>query len=330
MKSFEGVARVRFEALLFALLIASAMRTAMPRVVALAKDSVRLSSTDYERRREIILGDYYGAIRRIRATWERNVLYGIVLAAPRDIDRAVFVNYYLYPRPSHIFWPGQHPNACPRPVRSVWVNVDRSPAVQETPFDLEMMRMPDAPLPSSPFIVPLAISTSGANAEDYYVLQANLSVERDTWIEMTFEPLHLTRTVRIAAGANLALSDVAFQVFQRTGTGWLRVHANGPIRGFFAIANATKRRSSVLRILTSVTSVRRRIEGCGKLWLLNASDSAVNVDVNGRGVQLRPRELRPMELKGSASISGDPPVFAFASQKTADGGTVFLWAHEDS
>lgn len=69
--------------------------------VQLVRDSLTLLPLRYEERRERVLGGDYVVMRRLASEIPRDATVTIVLQHPRDIDRGIFLNYYLYPRPTH-------------------------------------------------------------------------------------------------------------------------------------------------------------------------------------------------------------------------------------
>jgi hypothetical protein len=90
-------------ALLIAALFACALWTSARDYAQLVRESWAMFRLPYEERRERALGGDYAVMRRLASEIPRDAHVAIVLRQPRDIDRAIFLNYYLYPRKSRIF-----------------------------------------------------------------------------------------------------------------------------------------------------------------------------------------------------------------------------------
>jgi|ERR1044071_1592342 hypothetical protein len=69
--------------------------------VQLVRDSLSMLRQPYEARRERALGGDYIVMQRIVREIPRDAVVTIVLKVPKDVDRGVFLSYYLYPRPTH-------------------------------------------------------------------------------------------------------------------------------------------------------------------------------------------------------------------------------------
>lgn len=89
-------------ALLIAALFACALWTSARDYAALVRDSVAMFRLPYEERRERVLGGDYAAMRTFARELPRDAKIAIVLRQPKDIDRGIFLNYYLYPRTTRI------------------------------------------------------------------------------------------------------------------------------------------------------------------------------------------------------------------------------------
>ncbi|PYQ31067.1 MAG: hypothetical protein DMF56_03955 [Acidobacteria bacterium] len=75
--------------------------------VQLVRDSLALLPLRYEERRERVLGGDYVVMQRLASEIPRDASVTIVLRRPRDIDRGIFLNYYLYPRATHFTEPSR-------------------------------------------------------------------------------------------------------------------------------------------------------------------------------------------------------------------------------
>lgn len=89
-------------ALLIAALFACALWSSGRDYVQLVRDSWAMFRLPYEERRERVLGGDYAAMRTFAQELPRDARVAIVLRRPSDIDRGIFLNYYLYPRTTRI------------------------------------------------------------------------------------------------------------------------------------------------------------------------------------------------------------------------------------
>ena len=89
-------------ALLIAALFACALWGSGRDYAQLLRDAFEMVRLPYEERRERVLGGDYAAMRTFAQELPRDQRIDIVLRHPRDIDRGIFLNYYLFPRPTRI------------------------------------------------------------------------------------------------------------------------------------------------------------------------------------------------------------------------------------
>ncbi|HJQ38053.1 MAG TPA: hypothetical protein VKB93_13020 [Thermoanaerobaculia bacterium] len=89
-------------AVLIAALLAAALWSSGRDYAQLVRDSWAMFRLPYEERRERVLGGDYAAMRTFAEELPRDARVAIVLHRPSDIDRGIFLNYYLYPRPTTI------------------------------------------------------------------------------------------------------------------------------------------------------------------------------------------------------------------------------------
>jgi hypothetical protein len=93
----------RARAAVLVLLFGSAMVFSVPDLARLVRDSFVFARLSYEQRRERVYGPDYATMRRFAAELPRGAAVAIVLRRPQDVDRGIFVNYYLYPRVTRIY-----------------------------------------------------------------------------------------------------------------------------------------------------------------------------------------------------------------------------------
>lgn len=320
-------------ALLFGALFVSAAWNSAPQMVRDVRRAIAIAGLDYESRRERVLGEFYTSIRRIQREVPRDESVAIVLRALRDIDRAVFVTYYLYPRAGRLYLDAlQFRSACrgekhivavdlahPAVARHLSYDALRAEELRATPFD-----PPKASgNPRREFIVPLIAASAGADAAAYYATNAVFAGETGTTIRMTLEPDHRERTFVLGA-EQLSLRNVLYEVFGRTGTGWLRVAASARVQAAFELVNIPRHQSAGLPLLDSTPVVPAQLEGCGKLWLVNTRDGTNSIRVNEHDIVLAPRAIRILPGTPTDMLAGDG-VIAFKSRLLADGNTEFVW-----
>ena len=85
-----------------ALLFLSLAASTLPRLIAIVNDARTLLPLPYEARREQQMGPWYASIETLRHELPKKEQVALV-APPRDLDAAVFANYYLYPIRTRIF-----------------------------------------------------------------------------------------------------------------------------------------------------------------------------------------------------------------------------------
>ena len=100
-------ARVR--AAVLVLLFAGAGWTSARDYAQLVREAFSMLRLPYEERREHVLGGNYVVMRKLARELPRDARVDIVLRRPQDIDRGIFLNYYLFPRVTRI-----HVGAIPR------------------------------------------------------------------------------------------------------------------------------------------------------------------------------------------------------------------------
>ena len=117
--------------LVLIVLFGSAMWTSVPDLARLVRDSFTFARLSHEERRERVYGADYVTMRRF-AKELPDVPVAIVLRTPPDVDRGIFVNYYLYPRPTRIYDGVDKYRADPkRPRTIVFVNGDDMRVIAE-------------------------------------------------------------------------------------------------------------------------------------------------------------------------------------------------------
>jgi hypothetical protein len=297
------------------LLFLSAAAFTAPGLARIIRQTIELAPLAMDERRARILGDDYRATRELARVLPENdniALFTADYGGP--VDRAIFVNYYLFPRATKIYVK-QLVTLAPRTT----IVVPRSGPIRRT-FN------PDPKPYSAPmtdFIVPFA---AAVDALDPYTTEMVIEAERPTRVTLTLMPSAAAKTHAIAPGRPLILGDVVFQSLGTKGIAWLRVHADAPVRAGVWFVNRGGAQSWPIALLTDLPPLPQRIAGGEKLWVINTADADVPLRVNGYDESLRPREIRSYGAQPVNTIEGNAPVFAFATQKIVEtGNTRFLW-----
>ena len=85
-----------------ALLFVSLAASTLPRLVAIVNNARTLWPLPYEARREHQMGPWYASIEKLRRELPKKEQIALI-APPRDLDAAIFANYYLYPIRTRLF-----------------------------------------------------------------------------------------------------------------------------------------------------------------------------------------------------------------------------------
>src|SRR5688500_19209193 len=78
--------------------------TTAPQLLRSAGESLRLLPLSPAQRRTQLFGGFYESVRRIDATVPKNEPIALVLERAVDVAPALFLNYYLYPHPSKLYF----------------------------------------------------------------------------------------------------------------------------------------------------------------------------------------------------------------------------------
>lgn len=334
LQEYASLRRVNRRRIVWVLCLALAgvsMFVGAARIVALARTIRTLAPMPYEDRRAAVAGPYYRGVVDLRSELHAPHSIDLVVRGPREIDTAIFANYYLYPRLRGFYgnldlWRGKRRNP-DEPL--VWVDARKSPLPRRLPYLQARAENGDGavdPLPSlrlgttlrgQSAIVPLVCSIDGAPPDEYVTPVAieNLAPgsagivlsyhDRDGWFER--------RELRLEANERTLYNDVLVELFGRMGIGWMQIESDQPVRVSASLANRGRRTSS--RLLVSdvasdgfVTSSALHFSGpAAKLFLINPRDGWATVEIDAAAVegrlasriQLAPYELRIIPDPGS-------------------------------
>lgn len=286
---------------------------ALPGAVRLAQRTIELAPLTYEERRARELGEKYVSMRALEKTLPPGDV-NVLLVGPSAIDRGIFVNYYFYPRATHLFF-GELPAAAPR----------RPLLVTEAEGPLRRTIVKDPRASSSAhreMIVPIVTALQGG---DGYATEAIIEATRDTHVTLTLMPAGLTKTYAVRSREPLILNDVVYEIAGAMATGWLRVRSEEPVRAAFWFVNRGRVVAAPLPLITEMPPLPHGFFGGEKLWVLNPGTSAVTARVNGRDEIIDSGTLRMFNAQELNEVEAGQPLISFTSTKTRDGNTSFLW-----
>jgi hypothetical protein len=319
-----------------ALLFVSLAASTLPRLIAIVNNARTLLPLPYDARRERQMGPWYASIEKLRAELPKKEQVALI-APPRDLDAAIFANYYLYPIRTRLFaGRNAYRNAAPdrtRPAIMVAVNAAHA---ERTEYDIlrdrdlaaghRIVAAPELSDPTTAFILPLAASLDGPSP-DAFLIEATLVNPNDAPAEVrvTFWPKGLTRTITIPGRGTAAYYDFVYQLFGIMNSGWMRVESSQPLRAAFYFANRGRRDAT--RLPNAITDATRiapvPLNRDAKLFLVNPKETRATVIVNGESISLDPHAFISRPIASLPVISGD--AYAFVTTRELNGHTNFLW-----
>jgi hypothetical protein len=326
---------MRRAAIVGALLILSSLPAWRPQL-ELTRDALALARRPYAEHRAHFNGSFWRSIAEVRRRMARQDPLPVLLRRGHDFDRALFLSYYVYPQITRFFFSLDHYRAAaPAPPETpiAYIDVERLDAVRVMTYP-EIRAEQAAEEPFAPptlstmvtreAILPFAVSFDG-RPPDSYVTQAAFLSDRDGTLTLTLEPDGRAWLVPLHAGKILASRDLIWDAYRVQLSGWIRISSTVPLRAGAALVNRGRHRSTPIPIFTGVPPLPRRVAGGEKLWLLNESMQAAEVQVNGATVALKAYELRSLPSAPTNTIEGTAAVLPFTSHKLPDGNTRFVW-----
>jgi len=319
-----------------ALLFLSLAATTLPRLVALVNNARILLPLRYDARREKQMGPWYASVQALRRALPANEPVALV-TTPRDVDAAVFANYYLYPIRSRLFrGRNDYRNSANDPALPKTIVAVSADRVARTTYDdlrdrdlragHRVVTTPQLSEPSMSFILPIAASLDGP-APETFVIEATIVNPNPAAAEVraTFWPKGLVKTVTIAPGATAVYYDFVHQLFEVTDRGWMRIESSQPLRAAFYFAN---RGHGDATLLPKVTGAATDIAAAPvyrdtKLFVLNPNDTLVTAMVSGNPVPLAPHAFVSWPVTNVPTVSGN--VYAYVATRQLNGRTDFLW-----
>jgi len=317
------------------LLIAAA---APPFVAALApqiKLAVALVRMPYAQRRARVNGGVWIAAKDARSFPAAQPI-PLILRNTRDVDRGVFVTYYLYPRVvrgaiglEDYRVKGIDPSGR-KPV--LYVDVGHNDGARILSYAAirheQIAEEPAVPTilsqPATHLIVPFATAFDGT-PPDAYMTTLSLRAETAATVTLTFEPSGRSMTFNLRRGETKTFRDVVYECFDAFGNGWIRISASVPIRVGAALVNRGRHRLAPMPIVTSVPPLPQRVGTGDRLYLLNASGAVADVVVNGAPIRIPPNALQVAAARSPYDIRGNTAILPFGATKLPDGNTQFVW-----
>jgi hypothetical protein len=318
-----------------ALLFVSLAASTLPRLIAIVNNARTLLPLTYEARRERQMGPWYASIEKLRHELPKKEQVALI-APPRDLDAAVFANYYLYPIRTRLFaGRNAYRNATPDPTRPNIIVAVNATVAERTEYDIlrdrdlraghRVVTMPQLSDPTTTFILPLASSVDGPSP-DTFLIEATLANPNATPAEVrvTFWPKGLVRMITIPAHATAAYYDFVYQLFGIMSIGWMRVESSQPLRGAFYFANRGRGDATLLPNASEATAIAPgALYRDTKLFIINPKDTRATAILNGESIPLDPHAFISKPVESLPVVSGD--VYAFVTTRELNGRTNFLW-----
>jgi hypothetical protein len=319
-----------------AVLFVSLAVSTLPRLVTIVNNARTLLPLTYEARRERQMGPWYASVEKLRRELRANEPVALITSR-RDIDSAVFANYYLFPIHTRLFvGRNAYRNAAPdrtRPAIIVAVNASHA---ERTEYDIlrdrdlaagrRIVAEPELSAPMTAFVLPLAASLDGP-PPGTFVIEATLANPNPVPAEVriTFWPKGLTRTIAIPARTTKTYYDLVYQLFGIMNSGWMRVESSQPLRAAFYFVNRGRGDATLMpnAIADATRIAPAPLHRDTKLFVINPKDSRATVILNGESIPLDPHAFISRPIETLPTISGD--VYAFVTTRELDGRTDFLW-----
>lgn len=319
-----------------ALLFLSLAATTLPRLVALVNNARALLPLRYETRRERQMGPWYVSVNVLRREQPANERIALV-AAPRDVESAVFANYYLYPLRTRLFvGRNSYRNAANDPTLPKTIVAVTADRVARTTYDAlrdrdlragqRVVATPQLSEPLTTFILPIAASLDGP-APETFVIEATIANPNPAPAELrvTFWPKGMVRTMTIAPGATIAYYDFVHQLFGVLDRGWMRIDSSQPLRAAFYFANRGHGDATLLPNVTGAATgiAAGPVYRDTKLFVLNPDDTPVTAVVAGNPIPFDPHGFISWPITNVPAVSGN--VYAYVATRQLNGRTDFLW-----
>ena len=319
------------------LLVSSALVADAGNLLRGMHDAWQLRKLSRNERRERLFPALFGSIHQIERELPSSEAVPVMMRTPRDVDCGVFLNYYLYPRPTKFFWTlDQYRFEAQRPLDTLIAYVDLSRGDGARIMTYAQIRDEQirgtAPLTeplsegvSRDFIVPFVAAVDGAPGDDY-MTQADFLAAGDGSLSLTLEPSGKSASVPLHAHERVVLRDLVYEKFGMLTSGWLRVNATVPVQAGVWLINRGRGRRVGVPLFSEPLVAPQRVAAGDRVWLLNPEERDAVAVVNGNREEIPARGLVSFASARNANeIDTAAPILAFSSRKLPDGNTHFEW-----
>jgi len=321
----------RWREFLYALLLASVVIPTLPRLVDLVREARRLLPLSVAGRREQMMSDFYPAIETIAREVPADKRIALIPATRDDRSDSVFINYYLYPHPTKIYynrWQYQLDRFKP----DVIVSMTRTPRVMSYAdlrnLDVRRSRIVrDIQLPAETrvmFAIPIVTSTDGA-PQVAYTIEGALASEDEAQVTLTLQPANIAK--RLTIRGTRTFYDLVYECFGVTEfAAWVQVSSDRPVRSAFWLVNRTARVAAPLRLIDGPLKGPAPFPVVPKanLWLLNLGDDYTVAHAGSHPALVPARTV--MAINATGTVTGR--VYAFITQRESNGQTRFMWPED--
>ena len=315
--------------LLAAILFASLVWTTAPALLHGIREASSLRSIPLRERRD----GFFSATKNVLASTPAGERLALVprYDHPGESDSAVFFNYYAYPRVTRTF-PGLQAYALDADPHRPKTLVGFGGAPHRTSYAglrEESMRGPNVISDLQPsldarrdFIVPFVASVDGP-PPDSYTVEALLVAEAPANVAITIFPSGVTR--RFAIDGRRLFRDLYYDVTGELGIGWARIESDVPLRAAFHFVNRGRSVATPIAIVSDAPRLPLRFPSrpSARLWIANFGGDEVIAMAGGVGARVPPHGL--IQMGQEVIVTAPKPLFAFLSEKKANGTTEFVW-----
>ena len=323
--------------LLGVVLVSSALVAGAANIFRITRDAWQLRKFSRDARREHVFPALFTAVHRIERDLPSPETVTILMRTPRDVDGAVFLTYYLYPRPTKYCWSlDQYRFEAKRPLETPLAYADLSHADAARVMTYAQIRdeqiRDTAPLAeplsedaSQDFTVPFVAAIDGAPGDDY-MTQADFLPGGDGSLSLTLQPSGKTASSPLHADQRVVLRDVVYETFGVLTSGWLHVTATTPVHAGVWLINRGRENHVGVPLFSTLPVTPQHLAAGDRLWVLNTEDVGKRVVVNRTPVEIPPRGLVSFDSAPQTNeVAGAAHVLAFTSRKLPDGNTHFEW-----
>jgi hypothetical protein len=306
----------------------------VPLVVRETSAAAHLVPLNDSQRREAVLGPFWPSVQVVAQRFAPRQVIPVVMRQYRDIDRAAFLTFYLYPRITKDFWNlgdyRLHAIDVHAPVAYLdLTHGDAARVMNYLEIRAEQIREAPAPMlaPQAPaawqFVIPLVTALEGA-PPDAWTTEAVFLADEDGEITLTLEPSGRHATYGLRARTPLIMRDLFYDVFRDLGTGWMSVSATTPVRAGVWLVNRGRGQRAVIRTYEQLPRIPQEVRAGNRLWLLNTTEHVAQVAYDHTSIAVAPHDLSNVGVAQTAIVRTDG-VLAFSTRKLADGNTEFSW-----